>query len=247
MALSKVGKNQVDQSASLTVDSDLTVDTNTLYVDSTNNRVGVGTASPVSTMDINGLVSLGGSTSRSINYRSGDNDILYEFDAGDFYRQNIGSSQHEFFTGNVNRMTIDSSGRVTMPYQPFFHGYWQGVSKAASWNFPSANPTSLINRGNHYNSSTGQFTCPVSGDYEIRCGGFILTGGNGERVGISFDKNGGGYAIGGGQLSTGDTPFPWNSVIIPCAVNDTLRVGQIYSVSLTAQGIMTLFQGKGVS
>ena len=39
MALSKVGKNQVDQSASLTVDSDFTVDTNTLYVDSTNNSV----------------------------------------------------------------------------------------------------------------------------------------------------------------------------------------------------------------
>ena len=45
MALSKVGKNQVDQSASLTVDSDLTVDTTTLYVDSTNNRVGIGTSS----------------------------------------------------------------------------------------------------------------------------------------------------------------------------------------------------------
>ena len=46
MALSKVGKNQVDQSASLTVDSDLTVDTTTLHVDSTNNRVGIGTSNP---------------------------------------------------------------------------------------------------------------------------------------------------------------------------------------------------------
>ena len=41
MALSKVGGNQID-----TVSGDLTVDTNTLKVDATNNRVGAGTASP---------------------------------------------------------------------------------------------------------------------------------------------------------------------------------------------------------
>jgi hypothetical protein len=41
MALSKVGGNQID-----TVSGDLTVDTNTLVVDSTNNKVGIGTTSP---------------------------------------------------------------------------------------------------------------------------------------------------------------------------------------------------------
>jgi hypothetical protein len=139
-------------------------------------------------------------------------------------------------TANAERLRIDSSGRVTMPYQPFFHGYWVSATKAANWAFPSANPTSLINRGNHYNSSTGQFTCPVAGDYEIRCGGFILTGGNGDRVGLSFDKNGVGYVIGGGQLSIGDTPFPWNSVIIPCSANDTLRIGQFFSPNAITLG-----------
>ena len=37
---------------SLTVTGDLTVDTNTLYVDSTNNRVGIGTASPTSLLHV---------------------------------------------------------------------------------------------------------------------------------------------------------------------------------------------------
>ena len=41
MALSKVGGNQID-----TVSGDLTVDTNTLVVDSANNKVGIGTTSP---------------------------------------------------------------------------------------------------------------------------------------------------------------------------------------------------------
>ena len=54
MALSKVGKNQVDQSASLTVDSDLTVDTNTLVVDSTNNRVGIKTVAPDLALHVEG-------------------------------------------------------------------------------------------------------------------------------------------------------------------------------------------------
>ncbi len=40
--------------SSLTVSGDLTVDTSTLKVDSTNNRVGIGTASPVYTLDVQG-------------------------------------------------------------------------------------------------------------------------------------------------------------------------------------------------
>jgi len=42
--------------SSLTVSGDLTVDTNTLKVDSTNNRVGVGTASPAYTLDSAGYI-----------------------------------------------------------------------------------------------------------------------------------------------------------------------------------------------
>ena len=50
----KKATNAVDvaESQSLTVDGDLTVDTNTLKVDSTNNRVGIGTASPAHELTI---------------------------------------------------------------------------------------------------------------------------------------------------------------------------------------------------
>ena len=56
-----------------------------------------------------------GVSSRNIRFRDGENDMIFEFDAGDFYRQNIGSSQHEFFTGNNLRLTIDSSGNIGAP------------------------------------------------------------------------------------------------------------------------------------
>jgi len=44
-----------------TIEGDLTVDTNTLYVDSTNNRVGIGTSSPSYKLDISGVVQSSGS------------------------------------------------------------------------------------------------------------------------------------------------------------------------------------------
>ncbi len=270
MALSKVGKKQVDQSASLTVDGDLTVDTTTLHVDSTNNRVGVGTNSPTQALTVNGQmlsIASSGASFKNITPTTANNYMWLGNTGNNLYVGKessaggtlfVGSSAYaavigndgayslQFATNNNVRATIDSSGRVTMPYQPFFHGYWQGVLKAAGWAYPNSNPASLINRGNHYNSSTGQFTCPVAGDYEIRCGGFILTAGNGERVGISFDRNGGGYVIGGGQLSTGDTPFPWNSVIIPASANDTLRVGSFYSPNGITLGNSSVFYSFGV-
>jgi|DEB0MinimDraft_3_1074331.scaffolds.fasta_scaffold24162_2 hypothetical protein len=41
--------------ANQTINADLTVDTDTLYVDSTNNRVGIGTASPTYKLDVSGI------------------------------------------------------------------------------------------------------------------------------------------------------------------------------------------------
>ena len=54
-----------------------------------------------------------GQSNRLIKFRPGDNDMIYEMDAGDFYRQNIGSSTHEFFVDNVERLRIsdDTNGR----------------------------------------------------------------------------------------------------------------------------------------
>src|SRR3989344_5505597 len=45
---------------SLAVLSNFTVDTNTLYVDSSNNRVGIGTSSPAYTLDVNGSSNISG-------------------------------------------------------------------------------------------------------------------------------------------------------------------------------------------
>ncbi|HXK41033.1 MAG TPA: hypothetical protein VJ046_02980, partial [Candidatus Paceibacterota bacterium] len=46
--------------STLSVVSNLTVDTNTLYVDATNNRVGIGTSSPETTFELVGIASISG-------------------------------------------------------------------------------------------------------------------------------------------------------------------------------------------
>ena len=51
-----------------------------------------------------------GQSNRMIKYRSGDNDMIYEFDAGDFYRQDIGNNRHEFFIGNSKVTSVTGDG-----------------------------------------------------------------------------------------------------------------------------------------
>jgi hypothetical protein len=108
------------------VGGDLTVDTNTLVVDSTNNRVGFGTTSPAAPVD---SVSNTNGVSLRVRARSSDEFGLIEF------VENDGSTAHgyigtpaadtlAFYTNGLNeRMRINSSGNVGVgtatPAQPF--------------------------------------------------------------------------------------------------------------------------------
>jgi len=88
----------------------LAVDTNTLYVDSTNNRVGVRTASPVAPFE----VSTGGPDYRiMLTNASGLNEIRStESDQTTYTTLRYDASQHIFENSNAEAMRIDSSGRV---------------------------------------------------------------------------------------------------------------------------------------
>jgi hypothetical protein len=67
--------------ASATITGDLTVDTSTLKVDSTNNRVGVNTASPAYDLDINGVANF----KNAVVHLAGGNPIFARVGAADSF------------------------------------------------------------------------------------------------------------------------------------------------------------------
>ena len=99
----------IDENQNVTLSQDLTVDTSTLKVDSTNNRVGIGTTSPAQPLDVVGAggirVNEDGSSTKVINLRS-------DF-AGVGPAVNV-SSNHPLLlmTNNTERVRVDSSGLV---------------------------------------------------------------------------------------------------------------------------------------
>ena len=141
---------------------------------------------------------------RALRYRT------YYTNTDDAYGMGVSASLLEFqsqtnmgfFTGSagaasgrrVERMRIDSSGRVTMPYQPCFFATSNtggsdssnGYTGVISNQFEHA----YVNVGNHYNTSTGVFTCPVAGTYEFHGQGLVRHQTGVGRAELSFYKNG---------------------------------------------------------
>jgi hypothetical protein len=115
-----------DLSGTLDVTGDLTVDTNTLHVDSTNNRVGIGTSpatilhikesSPIFTQETTGNVTTSGVAYQQVKDVSGSSVFTQGF-AGlaNCYQfgTSISNGFMRFLTGSaVEAMRIDSSGKV---------------------------------------------------------------------------------------------------------------------------------------
>ena len=81
------------------------------------------------------------------------------------------SGMLQFYTGgnqsSNERLRIDSSGYVTQPNQPYFSGIgYAGAGSSPQTGLTAFRASSIyINQGNHFNNTTGYFTCPVDGKY----------------------------------------------------------------------------------
>ena len=100
--------------ASATITGDLTVDTSTLKVDSANNRVGIGTASPAVALDVVGaarFVAAAAGPKLSIE-NAGGSTRFKSTDTSSFY---YSAYDHNFTNtdGSINRYTIDNNGVST--------------------------------------------------------------------------------------------------------------------------------------
>jgi len=93
-------------------------------------------------------------------------------------------------SGNLQEaMRIDSAGAVTMPAQPAFHsGLSTNTSSITSGSTVVFNST-YVNRGNHYDTSTGIFTAPVAGFYSFTTRLLHQGVSNGHAVDSMMSKN----------------------------------------------------------
>lgn len=144
----------------------LTVDTNTLKVDETNNHVGFGTATPQAPIDAT-LAAGGDWVARFQNTTSATPYGVQIYDAAS-PAAGYPLLQVTNSAGSVIYLRVDSeTGRVTKPQQPSFKAMGNGsaYTDATPVPFNTTAGYGCHNYGNHYNATNSKFTCPTAGRY----------------------------------------------------------------------------------
>jgi len=149
--------------------------------------------------------------------------------------------------GNSNsladRLIIDDSGRVAMPYQPAFYAYRADNANQVASGDQVFNGTKT-NRGGHYSTSNGRFTAPVAGAYFFSCS-IQLYGAPTTGHALSFRINGTDFH--GSQSSSnpvydepaGNHHMLYFSAVISLAANEYVTVW----TDKTVRGMQSYFTG----
>jgi hypothetical protein len=148
-----------------------------------------------------------------------------------------GTMDLAFYTESSNviaeRMRIDNTGRVTMPYQPFFSAYKNGnqalsahtPTKITSWSV-------LYNVGSGWDATNNRWTAPAAGYYLIHvCAQASVLGG----LHVRLDVNGSAGWNGDAYLDGGDVTGLNNTYFANLSANDYVD----FYCYLTSAGTIT--------
>jgi hypothetical protein len=187
MAYIGSGISRFNTADELTVTGDAVIDTTTLVVDSTNNRVGVLTASPATALDVTGVITTDGmTTSADINFGDNDKAIfgagsdLQIYHASDNHSniRETGSGNLQLWGSNTNFLntagskyhaTFADGGAVTL--------YHNGAAKIATTSSGvSVTGATTVTKGSAGTLAT--FTDGVNSNFVIETASLITTVGN---------------------------------------------------------------------
>ena len=212
--------------ATSSLSSDLTVDTDTFHVDVADNRVGVGTTAPDRIFTIRN----GGPVVEIDPAGASSNPIYFNYNRSTsaYLTPEYWALGHKFMrNGGSTALEIDSSGRVTKPSQPSFRATSSSGISTGSNVSTLVLPTVKHNVGNHYNSSTYTFTCPVAGLYYFGFHGNVRDVGSSSTTSVyaQIMKNGSRQGI---YYCSDEPNAAWHllsgSIVVSCAANDAILV-----------------------
>ena len=159
-----------------TLTADLTVDTDTLKVDTTNDKVGINTASPsdyysdelvVTAADEGGMTIVTGTTHANyINFADGTSgNAAYR----GFLKYDHNIDKMTFGTSASSVIEVDSIGAVTKPLQPAFFVKLSDKQ----FNIPVNSDTAvefdseIFDQNSDFDTSNYTFTAPITGRYQF--------------------------------------------------------------------------------
>jgi hypothetical protein len=198
------------------------------YFATSGGSVGIGTSSPVSKLHV-----AGGAGSTIRNTASSGSSWFVGSNIDGYILHNESNTPMLLTTNGTERVRIDSSGRVTKPYQPAWAGQTGTFSGTVTG---GANHTSgisysgsgmpngvLVNIGSHWNTTTGRFTAPIAGCYLI---GLISS----KDVNTTARDNLATFSINGSYFEAVEIYGPYgdggSSLVVYLNVNDWVEAGR---------------------
>ena len=162
----------------IAVSGDLTVDTSTLKVDASNNRVGIGTASPSVPLSVQSdsnasavrLLGRSADDYSELDFYEADNStrlVRLQAHTSGFQIRTDTSAPLLFKTNNTLAQTIDANGHITQPLQPAFL-----VRPSSEQSNIPINATTTVVFDTEIFDQNGDFasnlfTAPVDGRYQL--------------------------------------------------------------------------------
>lgn len=205
--------------------SNVNIDSGTLFVDTANNRVGVGTTTPgpggTAAFHVVGYqtIETSGGPYLNLYHPSASSNLKYMRlgqNAGNFVVESI----NDAYTSPTERFRIDSAGRITKPGQPMC---WLGhpatttytVNSVVQWS-STYDPLNMFSGASNY-----RVTVPIAGRYLVMADLLLNSTSAGGSLSVNLRKNGSnirrlysqtGYGYQSGSLTA----------IVNCAASDYL-------------------------